>query len=145
MTKLELTAIGIIVIAGIGLAVSYTPSSADETKDSQQSKSSVVTKQKQPITKAPAPRQAEHDNHSYTVDRRSLPVAHGYADKDGKQINPETGERLRPPPPPPAPSPNVRRSTAPQVNAHSHGHEHSHTAKTDDRNTPPPPAGANKG
>lgn len=143
MTKLELTAIGIIVIAGIGLAVSYTPSSADVTKDSQQS--SAIAKQKQPITKAPAPRQAEHDNHSYTVDRRSLPVAHGYADKDGKQINPETGERLRPPPPPPAPSPNVRRSTAPQVNAHSHGHEHSHTAKTDDRNTPPPPAGANKG
>lgn len=143
MTKLELTAIGLIVIAGIGLAISYTPSNEDVSKTTKPSPS--VTNEQKPTVNSPPPRHAPQNVGTDTLDRRSLPVAHGFADKDGKQINPETGERLRPPPPPPAPTPNARRNSAPTPNTHSHGHEHTHTAHSDDRNTPPPPAGANKG
>ena len=130
MTKLQLSAVSLIIIATAGLII-FNLSSDDvsqevntSTIEQSKSKISAVQDDKAPVNVA-------------RIDRSALPVAHGVADENGKQIHADDQPRRLPPPPVSAPD-SQRQSTT----ASHHGHEKSHS--TDHENSPPPPVGANK-
>ncbi|PKG85117.1 hypothetical protein CXF85_05790 [Colwellia sp. 75C3] len=133
MTKLQLSAVSLIIIATAGLTI-FNLSNDDtnqevnpSTIEQSQSKISVVQDDKPPVNVA-------------KIDRNALPVAHGVADENGKQIHADDQPRRLPPPPLSAPDSQYNKKQS--DTASDHGHEKSHSS--DHENSPPPPVGANK-
>jgi hypothetical protein len=131
MTKIQLSAVSLIIIATAGLTI-FNLSSDDInqeetllTTEQSQSERKVVQDDKPPVKVA-------------RIDRSALPVAHGVADENGQQIHAEDQPR-RLPPPPVSSSDNQDNKNQ---TASPHGHEKSHS--TEHENSPPPPVGANK-
>lgn len=136
MTKLESIAVAILIIASGAYVINSISSSDDTAAEKVDSKTDTVLAT--PTKKAPVNQPLPTTREDTRVNHAALPVAHGYADASGKQINPETGQRL--PPPPPLPAPNKRRA---QSNAaDQHGHESIHSSHKRGSDVPPP-VGAN--
>lgn len=135
MKKIELVAITVLIAAS-GAYFINTMGNKDTNITTKKDQQETVTTPAPSIKKVkPQPRRESK------VDRAALPVEHGYADAAGKQINPETGERL--PPPPPVGSPTIKRNSVKSTSARQHGHENAHSSHNHQRNAPPPPTGAN--
>ncbi len=79
------------------------------------------------------------------IAQQRLPVEHGIADENGRQVG-VAPQRLRAAPPPPSsPSTDDRYRKTAHHDANEHGHERNHNSQsTDTPNSPPPPTGANK-
>jgi len=140
MTKLESIAIAILVVAS-GAYIINTMSNSDEKSANKQEASTTVSATapaKKPVKQNSQP--LPPPRHNTNVNHAALPVEHGYADDSGKQINPETGERL--PPPPPAPAPRKRGNSPSSHSAHQHGHETENSTHKRGSDVPPP-VGAN--
>ncbi|TPH12560.1 hypothetical protein [Litorilituus lipolyticus] len=137
MTKLESIAVAILVIASGAYIINSVNNSDENTVKKQETSTTVSTQAKKPVNQSSQP--LPPPRHNTSVNHAALPVEHGYADDSGKQINPETGERLPPPPPAPAPRKNGNRTS--HHSAHQHGHESDSSNKRG--SDVPPPVGPN--
>ncbi|PKI17809.1 hypothetical protein [Colwellia sp. 12G3] len=133
MTKLQLSAVSLIIITTAGLTIlNLSNEDANQaekilTIDPSQSEISTLQDEKSPVNVA-------------TIDRSALPVAHGIADENGQQIHAEDQPRRLPPPPLSAPDSQYNKKQS--DTASHHGHEKIYS--TADEKSPPPPVGAVK-
>jgi len=133
MKNIKVVALSAVVIT-LGAFAFFMPSSDDTPI-----KTIVADSKDTPVLTA----KSESDN---KIAQQRLPVEHGIADENGRQVG-VAPQRLRAAPPPPssANTDDRYRKTA-HHDANEHGHERNHNSQgTNDSNSPPPPTGANKG
>ncbi len=134
MTKLQLSALSLLITAAAGLTL-FNLSSNDSnqqgkilTTEQDHSEVSTLRAEKPPVNMV-------------SVERSELPVAHGIADENGQQIHANDQPRRLPPP---ISAPDNRNNKLKSNTASQHGHEINHLTEQQSENTPPPPRGANK-
>jgi len=91
------------------------------------------------------PQASTEENNNIKISQQRLPVEHGIADENGRQVG-VAPQRLRAAPSPPSSaSKDDRYRKAAHHEANEHGHERNHDSPTSNENTSPAPTGANKG
>jgi len=134
MKNLKVVALSVVVVT-LGAFAFLMPSNDKTTKESITAQSGT----EQQTSDVQADSQIK-------LTQQGLPVAHGVADENGRQIDAEPQRLRAAPPPPSAPSPDSRYRKTAHHNAHDHGKERNHNShSTNSPNSPPPPTGANKG